>query len=163
MYTTHSYRKSKPVSASSVENQRIKIFTQEIAPHELFFGGSILQIVEKIAAQVAEKHLDGICTTKGIDFVRFYSPVKRGDILLCSASVNRVWEEGMEVGLTVIAEDFRTLEQKKTLCAYFHFAPKDESSLLPFVIPETKDQVKRYHQAELRRQIRRSQAEKKSY
>lgn len=157
MYTTHSYRKSKPVCASSMENLKLKIFTDEISPHEFFFGGRILQVVEKVAIQVAENHIECCCTTKGLDFVRFYSPVKRGDILLCSASVNRVWDDVIEVGLVVTAEDFRTLETRKTLSAYFQFASKDDTKELPLVIPESKKQLKRYQQAELRRNVRSHQ------
>ena len=153
MFTTNRYRKSKPVSHSAIDNQRITLKPEQFSAHDIFFGGRILQHVEDIACLVAEKHVDSCCVTKGIDFVRFYAPVKRGDVLVCSASVNRVWDDSMEVGMKVMAEDFRTLEHKNILAAYFLFSSKEEDELC-HVIPETKEQKKRYFQADIRRNIR---------
>ena len=66
----------------------------------------------------------------------------------------------MEVGVKVIAEDFRTLEQKDIFSAYFTFVAVDDDhkpvEIVP-VIPETPEQVKRFHEAEERRQMRLAQ------
>ena len=144
----------KPVSASSVNNKKIKIFSEKLYPYEFFYGGKILEIVHQIAAKVANTHAGILCKGIGIDFVRFFSPVKRGDILLCQASVNRVWKSYLEVGSRVIAEDFRTLEQKKVFSAYFTFIAIDEEGKeqkIAQIIPETEQQKKRFRLAEKRR------------
>ena len=60
----------------------------------------------------------------------------------------------------VIAEDFRTLEQKDILSAYFTFVAMDEENnpveIIP-VVPETSEQIKRFEAAEKRRQYRLKQ------
>jgi acyl-CoA hydrolase len=63
----------------------------------------------------------------------------------------------MEIGVKVLAEDFRTLAQKHILSAYFTFVPIDDNHKpVPVqpVIPETPDQIRRYEEAEIRRQHR---------
>ena len=58
----------------------------------------------------------------------------------------------------VIAEDFRTLDQKDILSAYFTFVAVDDDhkpvEVIP-VIPETPEQIRRYEEAEKRRTHRR--------
>ncbi len=65
----------------------------------------------------------------------------------------------MEIGVKVVAEDFRTLDQKDILSAYFTFVAIDDNhqpvEVIP-VIPETPEQIKRFEQAERRRQYRLS-------
>ncbi|MBM3184450.1 MAG: acyl-CoA thioesterase, partial [Chlamydiae bacterium] len=108
----------------------------------------------------AKRHSGMVCVTLGIDSVRFLSPARHGDILVCMASVNRTWRTSMEVGVKVMAEDFRTLLQKHVLSAYFTFVAVDEQHkpvpVIP-VVPETENQFRRYEQAEVRRQYRLSQ------
>ena len=116
-----------------------------------------MQIVDTLAAIVAKRHTGKVCVTLGIDSVRFVNPARRGDILVCMASVNRTWHTSMEVGVKVIAEDFRTLEHKVILSAYFTFVAVDDDNkpieIIP-VIPETSEQVRRYKEADVRRKHR---------
>ncbi len=147
-------QEGRPVSYSAIENQKIELFTEHMNPHEVIFGGRILEIVNNYAAAVAEKHADAKSKTAGIDFVRFFSLAKRGDILVCKASINRAWETTMEVGVKVVAEDFRSLEQKHILSAYFTFEAYDEMgsrARVAFVICETEDQKRRFVDAHFRR------------
>lgn len=150
----------KPVSASAILDQVVEVFPNDLNPHGTLFGGRVMQIVDNLAAIVAKRHSGKVCVTLGIDSVRFLSPARRGDILVCMASVNRTWHTSLEVGIKVIAEDFRTLEQKEILSAYFTFVAVDDDhkpvEILP-VIPETEEQVRRYEEAEVRRQYRLSQ------
>ena len=79
--------------------------------------------------------------------------VDRGDILLCCASVNRAWITTLEVGVKVVAEDFRSLDQKDVFSAYFTFAAVDDDfrpiEIAP-VIPESPEQIQRFQDAEVR-------------
>lgn len=148
---------SKPVSASSVIDQVIEVFPNDLNPHGTLFGGRVMQIVDTLAAIVAKRHCGRVCVTLGIDSVRFLNPARRGDILVCMASVNRTWHTSMEVGVKVVAEDFRTLEQKDILSAYFTFVAVDDDHKPTEIIavkPETPEQLKRFQQAEIRRRHR---------
>ena len=150
----------KTVSASAIVDQVVEVFPNDLNPHGTLFGGRVLQIVDNLAAIVAKRHTGKVCVTLGIDSLRFLNPARRGDILVCMASVNRAWRTSMEVGVKVIAEDFRTLEQKEILSAYFTFVAVDDDHKpmeIPPVIPETAEQIKRFHEAEARRKHRLSQ------
>lgn len=147
----------KPVSASAVIDQVTEVFPNDLNPHGTLFGGRVMQMVDALAAIVAKRHSGRVCVTLGIDSVRFLNPARRGDILVCMASVNRVWGTSMEIGVKVIAEDFRTLEQKHILSAYFTFVAVDDDhkpvKIIP-VLPETEEEKVRYRQADHRRQYR---------
>lgn len=149
----------KSVSASHIIDQVIEVFPNDLNAHGTLFGGRLMQVVDNLAAIVAKRHTGRVCVTLGIDSVRFLNPAHRGDILVCKASVNKAWRTSMEIGVKVIAEDFRTLEQKDILSAYFTFVAVDEDSrpveIIP-VIPETPEQLERFHEAEKRRQHRLS-------
>jgi len=154
--------KGKSPSESSIENHKITLFDGNVKSDEVIFGGRILNLVNDVARSVANSHCEITCYTIGIDFIRYYSPIKRGDILTCKAQVNHVWENNLEVGVIVIAEDFRTLEQKKILSAYFIFEARMEKSEtdikneldIPQIIPESEKEKKRYLDAEKRKIIR---------
>lgn len=154
-------KKGKSVAASLIIDQVVEVFPNDLNAHGTLFGGRVMQIIDALAAIVAKRHSGVVCVTLGIDSVRFLSPARHGDILVCMASVNRTWRTSMEVGVKVMAEDFRTLAQKHILSAYFTFVAVDEKHkpvpVIP-VIPETTDQTRRYNEAEERRQYRLSQS-----
>lgn len=147
----------KPVSASAIEDQVVEVFPNDLNPHGTLFGGKLMQVVDNLAAIVAKRHSGRVCVTLGIDSVRFLNPARRGDILVCKAAINKTWHTSMEIGVKVIAEDFRTLEQKEILSAYFTFVAVDDDlkpiEIIP-VVPETSEQMKRFKEAEKRRQFR---------
>jgi acyl-CoA hydrolase len=147
----------KPVSASAIIDQVVEVFPNDLNPHGVLFGGKLMQVIDNLAAIVAKRHSGKVCVTLGIDSVRFINPAHHGDILVCKASVNKTWNTSMEIGVKVIAEDFRTLEQKDILSAYFTFVAMDDENkptdILP-VIPETPEQIKRFNDAEQRRLFR---------
>lgn len=150
-------RPSKTVSASSIEDQVVEVFPNDLNPHGTLFGGRLMQIADSLCAIVAKRHTNVVCVTLGIDSVRFLTPARHGDILICKAAINKAWGTSMEIGVKVIAQDFRTLEEKHILSAYFTFVAIGDDSKpveVPMIIPETEIQKKRYHEAEVRRKIR---------
>ncbi len=157
MVTRPREKEGKPTSESAVEYCKIELFPENIHPNGVIFGGRILELVSDVASQVANSHTEKKCSTMGIDFIRYYSPIKRGDIIVCRASVNRAWDKILEIGIKVIAEDFRLLETRNILSAYFSFSALDENENpveLTRVIPQTKDDFRRYIEAEKRRSLR---------
>lgn len=147
----------KSVSVSAIIDQVVEVFPNDLNPHGTLFGGRALQIADNLAAIVSKRHSGLVCVTLAIDSVRFINPARRGDILICRSSVNRAWKTSLEVGVKILSEDFRTLEQKDILTAYFTFVAIDDDHhpipVLP-VIPETEDQIRRYEAAEMRRRLR---------
>jgi acyl-CoA hydrolase len=152
MVTIQKNREGRPVSFSAIESQRIKLFDEHTNPHGFIFGNRILDIVDQYAKIVAEKHTDFQCLISGINHVRFFNQARREDVIICKASVNQIWKNSLEVGVKIIAEDFRTLEQKHILSAYFTFEAIDkESSNIISLIFENEDQIRRSKEADKRK------------
>jgi acyl-CoA hydrolase len=147
----------KPVAESAIVDQVVEVFPNDLNPHGTLFGGRVMFLMDTLAAIVAKRHCGRVSVTLGIDSVHFLNPARRGDILVFMASVNRTWRTSMEIGVRVEAEDFRTLDHKHIISAYFTFVAVDDEHMpvevIP-VIPETPIQIKRYEEAEDRRRHR---------
>lgn len=150
----------KHVSFSAIQDQLIELLCSDFTPQGTLHGGKVLQIADDLALLVSKRHSGLCCSSIGIDSLRFINPARRGDMLICKAAVNRTWNHCMEVGVKLVSENFRTLEQKDILSAYFTVAALDcdltPLSIVP-VIPESPDEWRRYDEAEERRQLRLKQ------
>lgn len=147
----------RKVSDSAIEDQTAVVFPNDLNAYGTLFGGRVVELCDRIAGVVAKRHSGRVCVTLGIDSVRFLTPAKHGDILVFKASLNRVWNTSMEVGVKVYKEDFKTEEQIHIVSAYFTFVALDDK-LQPAHInpvePVSADQKRRYEEAEKRRTSR---------
>ena len=128
-------------------------------PHDLMlpgmFGGPLLNKAENFAREVAERHAEASCEMECIDFVKMCSPVKKNDCFYCKAAVTKAWPGLVEVMVKIVAEDFRSLERRDILNAYFTFKTHSGDNLIFVpVIPETEEQKNLYFSAEKRRGMR---------
>lgn len=152
--------KGKLVSESAIHDQTVVVFPDDLNPLGTVFGGMIMAQSDRIAGVVAKRHSNRVCVTLGIDTVRFLAPAKHGDILVFKACINRVWNTSMEIGIKVFKEDFITGENAHILSAYFTFVALDEQFQpvkIPHVIPKTKEEKRRYREADQRRKTRLKQ------
>src|SRR3954470_21150671 len=135
----------KPVSASAIHDQTSIVFPNDLNTLGTLFGGRVMEMADRVAAVVAKRHTGRNCVTLGIDSVRFLAGARHGDILIFKAAVNRVWRTSMEIGLKVFAEDFRTMQRRHIVSAYFTFVAVDENLSpvqVPSVIPETPEETR---------------------
>jgi acyl-CoA hydrolase len=92
----------------------------------------------------------------------FHVPIRVGDLLTLSASVNAAWRTSMEVGVRVHSEDPRTGENVHTNTAYLTMVALDDDGRpteIPPLISETPDERRRRREAELRRANRLAERE----
>src|SRR3954470_858146 len=133
---------AKPVCESAINDQSAIVFPNDINVIGTLYGGRAMEMADEVAAIVAKRHSGRTCVTLGIDSVRFLAPARHGDILIFKAAVNRVWRTSMEVGMKILADDYKTMHRKHIVSAYFTFVAVDES-LKPVeiaaVIAETVD------------------------
>jgi acyl-CoA hydrolase len=163
VFILNNYGRGKPAKETAIENEKITLLEDVNSANSVIFGGRILDLIHLVALKVANNHADIECTINGIDFIRYFSSIKKEDVLICKASVNRVWEDTIEVGAKVIAEDFRTLDKRHILSAYFTFIIKDADKfhVISQVIPESSVEKRRFLDAEKRKKIREKRQKNK--
>ena len=121
------------------------------------FGGRLASIIDKTAAISAIKHARSAVVTVSIDSLIFRRPVRLGSILTVKASVNRVFNKSMEVGVSVWSLPPDGPEYEYVCNAYLTFVALDaegKTREVPPVLPETQEEKRRYEQAGLRREAR---------
>ena len=123
-------------------------------------GGVIMKLVDSVAGAVAIRHSRTNVVTAAIDRLNFHHPVYIGDMITLEASVNLVGRTSMEVGVSVKSENLRTGEVQNTATAYLTLVALDEDgkpAVIPSLILETDEDVRRNRDAQKRREIRLSE------
>ena len=147
---------SKKISDSQI------IMTELVLPNHTnqlgnLLGGQLMHWIDICAALSAAKHNHRVCVTASVDRIDFHHPVKLGDAVMLTASINRVFTTSMEVGVKVYAQNFREGTKIHTNTAYLTFVSVDNDGKPVEAIdgiPETEDEKRRYDEALTRRQNR---------
>jgi acyl-CoA hydrolase len=148
--------RAKKVSESKI------ISTELVLPHHTnqlgnLLGGQLMHWIDITAALSAAKLNNGICVTASVDKIDFHHAIKLGDAVTLRASVNRVFNTSMEVGVKVVAQSFKKNTEVQSNTAYLTFVSVDENGnpvKAIEAIPETEDELRRYEKALERRKNR---------
>jgi acyl-CoA hydrolase len=120
-------------------------------------GGKVMHLVDLAAAMAGMRHARRPIVTAALDSMRFLHPVKVGQLIVLRASVNRVFQTSMEIGVKVETETLLTGAKLHTCSAYLTFVALDEKgkpARIAPVIPETEEEQRRYREAGERREYR---------
>ena len=120
-------------------------------------GGQLMHWIDICAALSSSKHANRVCVTASVDKIEFHHPIKVGDVVTLKASVNRVFNTSMEVGVEVFAENHTKCTSRHSNSAYLTFVSVDEKGKpvqTREILPESDDEKKRYEEALERRKIR---------
>jgi acyl-CoA hydrolase len=144
--------KTKTVAESSVE-MRYLVMPNDTNPQNSIFGGVVMSWIDMAAAMVAERHSTRPVVTVHIDDISFKAPIKIGDHVLISASLNYVGKTSMLVGVKVVAENPFTGISRHTTTAYLTFVALDDIGKpieVNKVVPVTDIEKRRYAEGEER-------------
>ncbi len=117
-------------------------------------GGTVMKLCDEAAGLAAIKHSRSRVVTAGMDRMDFIVPIRVGQLVTFSATVNAAWRTSMEVGVRVESENPRTGEVRHTNTAYLTMVALSEDGKPTPVAPliaETPTEVRRMREAELRR------------
>ena len=126
-------------------------------------GGQLMHWIDICAALSAAKHNQRVCVTASVDRIDFHHPIRLGDAVTLTSTINRVFKTSMEVGVKVYAQNFREGTKIHTNTAYLTFVSVDSNGK-PVDgiegIPESEDEKRRYDEALTRRENRLKTREK---
>jgi acyl-CoA hydrolase len=144
----------KPVSESAVQLARWMGIADANAAGNVH-GGTIMKLCDEAAGLAAIKHSRRRVVTAGMDRMAFLFPIRVGELVTFSASVNAAWRTSMEVGVRVEAENPRSGEPARhTNTAYLTMVALDDEghpAPVPPLIVTTPVEQRRMREAELRR------------
>lgn len=161
--------KSRPVQFSQTT------ITELMIPSYANFGGKIhggilLSLMDKVAYACSSRHAGTYCVTVSVDKVEFLQPVEVGELVSLKASVNYVGRSSLVVGIRVEAQNVKTGIVKHTNSSFFTMVAKgedDKPTLVPELILENKEEVKRFIESmnmkEIKSAIREQMDDAKSH
>jgi acyl-CoA hydrolase len=153
----------RPVGDSQSEMAEI-VLPNDANPLGTLLGGRLMHWIDLSGAMAAHRHSRNFVVTASVDHIDFLVPVRVGDLVILRSSVNRVFNTSMEVGVKVYVENYIADTAQHVASAYLTFVAIDGASrclkVAP-VIPETDEQRRRYDDAGRRREIRRSELERR--
>ena len=126
-------------------------------------GGTIMKLIDAAAGVVAKRHCRKNVVTARVDNLQFLSPVYIGNLITVKASLNYTGRTSMEIGVRVESEDLITGKITHTNSSYVTMVAIDEKGKpisVSQVIPETKEEKRRYSEGERRALMRKKDREK---
>jgi acyl-CoA hydrolase len=143
-------------------SESVIIMTELVLPNHTnqlgnLLGGQLMHWIDICAALCASKHNQRVCVTASVDRIDFHHPIRLGDAVTLTASLNRVFNTSMEVGVEVYAEAFLEGLRVHANSAYLTFVAVDQGGRPVKGIkaePETEDEKRRYEEALIRRENR---------
>lgn len=120
-------------------------------------GGQLMHWID-ICAALAGYKLNGLpCVTASVDRIDFHYPIKLGEVVTLHASVNRVFNTSMEIGVKVFKDAYQERIRLHSNSAYLTFVCVDRNGkpvIAKPVLPESEDEIRRYDKALQRRNQR---------
>ena len=141
------------------------VLPNETNVHGNIFGGKVMYYMDMCAAMSAYKHARKPVVTASVDRLNFLAPAKMGDIIILKSSVNYTSKSSMEVGVRIESENPLTGKIKHTASAYLTFVALNQDNKpteVESIIPESKNEVRRYNSGEIRYSIRKNRLKEMS-
>jgi acyl-CoA hydrolase len=124
-------------------------------------GGALLRLLDQVAYACASRYASSYVVTLSVDRVLFREPIRVGELVTFSASVNYTGRTSMEVGIRVDAQDIRTGASRHANSCYFTMVAVDDYGKPHAIAPlqPTTDVARRRYDEAKRRRIAAQQAD----
>ena len=155
--------KPRPVRDSHSEMAEI-VLPNDTNPLGALLGGRLMHWIDLAGALAAHRHSRAYVVTAAVDHLDFLTLVHVGDVVILKSSVNRAFHTSMEVGVKVWVESYMEGTLKHVSSAYLTFVaidPKGKTLTVPPVLPESTEEKRRYDEAGRRRELRKTELERK--
>jgi len=164
-----STAETKPTARTVASTQ--SEMTEIVLPNDTntlgnLLGGRLMHFIDLTAAMAAYRHARTYIVTAAMDHIDFIRPVHLGNLVTLKSSINRAFTSSMEVGVKVWAEDPQTGMNLHVASAYLVFVAIDKEGKrvkVPPVLPETPDEIRRFADAQLRRQHREAESARRKH
>jgi acyl-CoA hydrolase len=123
-------------------------------------GGRLMHFIDLTGAMAAYRHARTNIVTAAMDHIDFIQPVHLGDLVILKSSVNRAFSTSMEVGVKAWVEHPQTGVLLHVASAYLVFVAIDKEGhrlKVPQLLPETPNEIRRYEDAQRRREHREAE------
>lgn len=147
------HQKSPSTVAESAVETRFLVMPSHTNPQNTIFGGVVMSWIDMAAAMVAERHSSRPVVTVHVGDISFKAPIKIGDHVLITASINYVGKTSMLVGVKVIAENPFTGITRHTTTAYLAFVALDDIGRpieVRGIIPGSDEEKRRFKEGQKR-------------
>lgn len=136
--------------------------TQLVLPNDTnqlgnLLGGQLMHWIDLVAAIASARHSHNVCVTASVDELNFIHPIKTGEVVTLLASVNRVFNTSMEVGVKVYSENMLTGSIRHANTAYLTFVALDNNGSpthVSQIAVENEEEKRRFEDALTRREQR---------
>ena len=151
------------MTGKSVQNS-IVVMHELVLPNDTnvlgnILGGKVMHYMDICAAMSAYKHARSPVVTASVDRLNFLAPAKMGDILILKSSVNYTGNTSMEIGVRIESENPISGEINHTASAYLTFVSLDDNrkpKAVKKIIPKSIHEIRRFKEAEMRKEIRKT-------
>jgi acyl-CoA hydrolase len=122
-------------------------------------GGALLKLLDEVAYSCAARYSGHYVVTLLLDDAMFRAPVHVGELVTFKASVNHVGRTSMDIGIRVIAANPRTRVERHVMSCFFVMVAMTDDGKpteVPRFTPKTPDELRRWQDAERRRELRKA-------
>ena len=146
----------RTVAESAVEMVEVAL-PNDANPLGNLLGGKVMHLIDIAGAIAAHRHSRSQVVTVAVDNVDFLYPIRVGELVILRAHITRAFHTSMETEVRVYREDYLTGERQHTNSAFVTYVALDSAGkpqAVPPLIPQSKEEKRRYREALARRRQR---------
>jgi len=151
-----SRRQGKTVAESAAETVEV-VLPNDANPLGNMLGGKVMHLIDIAGAISAHRHSRCQVVTVAVDNLDFLYPIRVGELVVLRSHITRTFRTSMEAEVKVYREDYLTGKRQQTSSAFVTYVALNadgKPQAVPPLIPQTREEKRRYREALERRRQR---------